>query len=418
MIWKERAPGYLTAGENGRWTFQRNINAAGVPGVTIAAPLVLTTLPSESQDSPRTSRLADLDQNGPPDAVHPDDKGRAEGLVERIVDHDDPTWRAFESFHKVPTMPFSDTAAASQVQGMPRVQMLDLTGNGLQDLLVIDKETDEVIWYECLAKVGYGPAVRRPAFFGTYSTLSSSARDLSPPSSSSSVSDEGSFSFGLLNTSNTPWVVSGQPDRVLFATDMTGDGLADLVLVSNSSIVYWPNMGYGRFGRRIMMMNAPMYDKPDQFTTSRLALADVDGTGTADVLYLPARGGVDIYYNCLGNSWENVTHIESLPAIDYISSISALDIFGDGTSCLVWAGPDPVNTDQSRVWYLPLMNGTKPHLMTSISNGMGLETTVQYRPSTFFRQRDLLASRLWRNSIPAAMHCVSEMCIRDCITTV
>lgn len=139
----------------------------------------------------------------------------------------------------------------------------------------------------------------------------------------------------------------------------------------------------------------------------------MDGTGTADILYLPARGGVDIYYNCLGNSWKDVVHVSSLPRIDDTSTISALDILGDGTSCLVWIGPDTGNTNQSQVWYLPLMNGTKPHLMTGISNGMGLETTVQYRPSTFFRQRDLLASRPWKASIPSAMHCVSEICTQD-----
>ncbi|KAK0707166.1 virulence plasmid 65kDa B protein-domain-containing protein [Apiosordaria backusii] len=421
----EGAPGYLATGEDGRWTFQRNMNAACVPGVTFAAPLVLPTLPSEAQDSLRTSTFVDLDQNGSLDVVYFDDKGRAEGFVERVVDrskgYNDPTWCAFESFDKVPNMPFQDTAPASE--GLPTVQMLDLTGNGLEDLLIINKETDEVVWYECLAKVGYGPAIRRPAFFGTYtpssiSALSPSAGDLSLPSSRSSVSDERSSSYGLNNTSNSPWIVSGRPDMVLFAADMTGDGLADLVLVSNGSIVYWPNMGYGRFGRRITMTNAPLFDKPDQFTASRLVLADVDGTGTADVLYLPARGGVDIFYNCLGNSWQDVTRIESLPAIDDISSISAIDILGDGTSCLVWTGPDSANTDQSRVWYLPLMNGTKPHLMTKFSNGMGLETTAQYRPSTFFRQRDLLASRPWRNSMPSAMHCVSDVLTRDCITTV
>ncbi|KAK3360760.1 hypothetical protein B0T25DRAFT_602587, partial [Lasiosphaeria hispida] len=379
----EGAPGYLTTGEDGRWTYQRNLNAAGVAGVTFAAPLVLPTLPSEAQDGSRTSMFVDLDQNGSLDVVYFDGNGHLEGFAERVVDRGDPTWWAFESFREMPTMPFPGTVAASEAQGVPKVQMLDLTGNGLQDLLIIDKETDEVVWYECLAKVGYGPAARRPAFSGMYSTPPSSAEDL-----------------------------------VLFAADMTGDGLSDLVLVSNSSIVYWPNMGYGRFGRKTIMTNTPLFDKPDQFTTSRLVLADVGGTGTADVLYLPARGGVDVYYNCLGNSLDNVTHIESLPAINDISFISALDILGDGTSCLVWTGPDSANAHQSRVWYLPLMDGIKPHLMTSISNGIGLETTVQYRPSTLFRQKDFLASRPWRNSMPSAMHCVSEISIRDGISTV
>ena len=40
---------------------------------------------------------------------------------------------------------------------------------------------------------------------------------------------------------------------------MTGDGLNDIVLVHNGSIDYWPNLGYGRFGKRITMANAPRW---------------------------------------------------------------------------------------------------------------------------------------------------------------
>ena len=39
--------------------------------------------------------------------------------------------------------------------------------------------------------------------------------------------------------------------------DMTGDGLTDIVLLHDGRIDYWPNLGYGRFGRRITMAGTP-----------------------------------------------------------------------------------------------------------------------------------------------------------------
>lgn len=275
----EGAPGYLAMGEDGRWTFQRNLNAACMPGLTFDAPSVLSTLPSEAQRGSRTSMFVDLDQNGNLDLVYFDDEGRAEGFVERrSLDHSSPsderTWCAFEPFQQVPMAKFPDTVASNRE--LPAVHLIDLTGSGAQDLLMIDKETDEVVWYESLAKAGYGPAARRCAAFrpstpsSLYSASSSETGDSSPSSAVSSVSDESSFLDSLAHSSASPWIVSGQPDKIFFSADMTGDGLADLVLVSNGSVVYWPNMGYGQFGSKRTMANAPLFDHPQQFTVSRI----------------------------------------------------------------------------------------------------------------------------------------------------
>ena len=57
------------------------------------------------------------------------------------------------------------------------------------------------------------------------------------------------------------------------------DGLSDIVRIQHGSVCYWPNMGYGRFGERVMMANPPHYERPDQFNPSQIRLADVDGTG-------------------------------------------------------------------------------------------------------------------------------------------
>ena len=71
---------------------------------------------------------------------------------------------------------------------------------------------------------------------------------------------------------------------------MNGDGLTDIVRIRNSEICYWPNLGYGRFGAKITMGNAPVFDMPGQFNPAYLHLADVSGTGATGVLYLGETG--------------------------------------------------------------------------------------------------------------------------------
>ena len=41
-----------------------------------------------------------------------------------------------------------------------------------------------------------------------------------------------------------------------------GDGLTDLVRIRNGEVCYWPNLGYGRFGAKVTMDNAPWFDTP------------------------------------------------------------------------------------------------------------------------------------------------------------
>ena len=48
-----------------------------------------------------------------------------------------------------------------------------------------------------------------------------------------------------------PDVFFDDPSGRVRLADMTGDGLNDIVLIHNGRIDYWPNLGYGRFGRRI-----------------------------------------------------------------------------------------------------------------------------------------------------------------------
>jgi hypothetical protein len=157
--------------------------------------------------------------------------------------------------------------------------------------------------------------------------------------------------------------------------DLSGDGLRDLVRVENGCMCYWPNLGQGKFGTKVTMNGAPLFDAPDQFETARVLFADVDGTGTSDVLYA-SSDGVRYWLNQAGNAWSE-PHDVALPPDHSAASVTAADVLGGGTACLVWSSAVP---GDSAIRYVDLMGGVKPHLLAEVDNQLGLTTRVHARP--------------------------------------
>jgi len=93
------------------------------------------------------------------------------------------------------------------------------------------------------------------------------------------------------------------------------------VRILNGEVCYWPNLGYGHFGAKVTMDNAPWFDRPDLFDQRRIRLADIDGSGVTDILYL-CRHGVQVYFNQSGNSWSAPTRLTSVPATDNVKSVT------------------------------------------------------------------------------------------------
>ena len=105
-----------------------------------------------------------------------------------------------------------------------------------------------------------------------------------------------------LDEEKGPQLVFADGTESIFLADMSGDGLTDLVRIRNGEVCYWPNLGYGRFGAKVTMDQAPWFDRADLFDGRRIRLADIDGSGTADIIYF-ASGEVQLYFNQSGNAW-------------------------------------------------------------------------------------------------------------------
>ena len=105
------------------------------------------------------------------------------------------------------------------------------------------------------------------------------------------------------------------------------------------------------------MDNAPWFDNPDRFDHQRIRLADIDGSGTNDIIYL-GRDGVDLYFNQSGNRWSDPRRLRQGPPVDNLSSVMTIDLLGNGTACLVWSSPLPGNARRP-LRYIDLMGGTE-----------------------------------------------------------
>ena len=76
----------------------------------------------------------------------------------------------------------------------------------------------------------------------------------------------------------------------IYLADMSGDGLTDLVRIRNGEVCYWPNLGYGRFGAKVDDgQRAAGSTARTSSTSARIRLADIDGSGTTDIIYLRPR---------------------------------------------------------------------------------------------------------------------------------
>ena len=195
---------------------------------------------------------------------------------------------------------------------------------------------------------------------------------------------------------------------------MTGDGLSDIVRIRNGAIYYWPNIGYGRFGAKIAMDNAPWFEAQDLFDPRRIRLADIDGSGTADVMYL-ASDAVRLYFNQAGNAWSDPQALPAFPRIDDLASVQAMDLLGNGTSCLVWMSCLPGDARRN-MRYVDLMGGQKPHLLLSTNNNMGAVTKVRYATSTKFYLQDRLAGRPWATKLAFPVHVIERLETQDLVS--
>jgi hypothetical protein len=195
-----------------------------------APPQIFSAAPSFSLDDPEV-RLIDMDGDNVPDAL----RAGANFDIFFGERHGRDAWKVTAStkrevIDEFPNVSFTD----------PRVRIADLTGDGLQDILVI---YDGVV--ECWPNQGHGKWASRQAL----------------PIS--------------------PRLPRGFDPRLLIVGDVDGDGLADLVLVDEKGVRVWINQSGNRFIEYEMRITGT----PVPNSTTTLRLIDLNGTGVSGLLW-------------------------------------------------------------------------------------------------------------------------------------
>ncbi|HWP91823.1 MAG TPA: SpvB/TcaC N-terminal domain-containing protein [Thermodesulfobacteriota bacterium] len=332
--------------------------------VRFAPVQVVSTKPSVANLQGGQQQFMDLAGDGQLDLVQFSDP--LPGYYER---DDDGEWKPFTPFVSTPNIAWND----------PNLRFIDLNGDGHADILISEDEV--FVWYPSRAEEGFGPAeiVRKP-----------------------------------YDEEKGPVLVFADSTQSIYLADMSGDGLTDIARIRNGEVCYWPNLGYGRFGAKVTMDAAPIFDYPEYFNQNRIRLADIDGSGTTDIIYL-GRDSITFRFNQAGNSWSEPHRLSNFPPTDNFSSVTVVDLLGNGTACIVWSSPLPAANGHP-MQYIDLMGGVKPHLLKTTKNNMGAETRVQYAPSTKFYLEDLAAGTPWITRLPFPVHVVERVETRDYVS--
>ncbi|MDT7827138.1 SpvB/TcaC N-terminal domain-containing protein [Pricia sp. S334] len=199
--------------------------------------------------------------------------------------------------------------------------------------------------------------------------------------------------------------------RVKWA-DMTGDGLTDIVLVHDGNIEYWPNKGYGNWGKRIHMHDSPRL--PYGYDPQQIFFGDLNGDGAADLIYVD-HCKVTLWVNQAGRGWSDAIEIDGTPPITYPSAIRLVDLNGSGTSALLWTSDK--RGARNHYYYLDFTGGIKPYLLTTMDNRIGALTRVTYESSTRFYVEDEKRSETrWQSTLPFPVQVVNKVEVIDRIS--
>jgi len=366
----ENLPGGID-GENYKWL---DLDGEGISGVLMEQgdswfykpnagggrfrPLELVAhKPSLAALNQGKQQLLDLAGDGNLDLVQL--SSPTPGFYERTRDEG---WGAFRAFRSLPVCNWDD----------PNLKFVDITGDGIADVLIT--EDDAFTWHPSFLEEGFGRAMRVPV-----------------------PHDE----------REGPHVVFADGTQSIYLADMSGDGLSDLVRIRNGEVCYWPNLGYGKFGRKVTMDNSPWFDDSDLFDQKRVRLSDTDGSGTSDILYF-GRDGIRVFLNEAGNGWSSARVLRGFAAANDQTSISVVDFLGRGTACLLWSST-LLADERSPLRYVDLMDGRKPHLLISVRNNLGAETRIEYASSTEFYLADEAAGTPWITRLPFPVHVVKRV---------
>jgi hypothetical protein len=366
-LYGDGLPGVLYR-EDKSWRYREPVRASsgGADAVAYGPWQELPAVPAADSSAPVRQALADLTGDGRLDWIVA--QPGMSGFFTLGPDH---SWSSFASFAAFPPEFFH-----------PQGQMADLVGNGLSDLALIGPRS--VRLYANRRAAGFAPPIDVPH-------------------------DEDRLPL-----------LSDSPNELVAFTDLLGSGQQHLIRIRHNEVRFWPNLGRGRFGKGQLFASLPF--TYETFDSNRILLADLDGSGASDLLYLEPDG-IQVFMNEGGNAFA-APFEQAWPddmRYDRFCQVSAADLQGLGFSSLIITAPHM----QPRHWTLHYASNPqgilhKPYLLKATDNHMGATGEVTYRSSAqewLDEKKALLAAdKIAVSHLPFPVHVVVRQTQKDIVT--
>ncbi|WP_367374089.1 SpvB/TcaC N-terminal domain-containing protein [Pseudomonas lini] len=358
-LYGEGLPGILYASDNA-WLYREPTRAKGKQEAVAYGQW--HTLPAIPMSSATKKSLSDLTGDGRLDWVI-----SRPGLHGVFSLNPDRTWSNFAAFSQFPLEFFN-------LEG----QLADLTGQGFSDLTLIGPRS--VRLYTNQREGGFAAAREVPR---------------------------------ALHDDSLP-VLRPSPAELVAFSDVLGSGQQHLVRIRHNEVKCWPNMGHGRFGNGIVLGSLNI--ARETFDASRIRLADLDGSGATDLIYLDADHA-QIFMNRCGNGFDAPIVLPWPASVKYdrLCQVSVADLQGLGCSSLILSSTH----EATRHWRYDFISA-KPYLLTGTNNNMGAAISIDYRSSAQEwldeKEEELKADRPPICHVPFALPVVSKLTRLDEIT--
>lgn len=348
-------------------------------------------------DDGQRYKFVDLYGEGFPGILYSDDKACYYRAPMRAEAASHPDEVAYDDWHELPEIPIADRLQA------PRQFLSDLTGDGCLEWVVAQPglcgfftcnpdrswssfATVDAFPHEFFHPQGQlanlmGGGLSDLAMIGPRSVrLYANQRQAGFAPATQVKRKEGEDDLPLISNAAT--------ELVAFS-DVLGSGQQHLIRIRHDRLECWPNLGRGRFGKGFRFSTLGF--AYDEFDASRVLLADLDGSGAADLIYLKAECAL-VFMNRCGNGFDDAVELPWPKDVRYdrFCQVSTADLQGLGCSSLVLTVPhmSPMH------WRYDFV-AAKPYLLCATNNNQGAAASVKYRSSAqewLDEKQQLLAS--------------------------
>ncbi|MFA5922038.1 MAG: penicillin-insensitive murein endopeptidase [Methylococcaceae bacterium] len=151
---------------------------------------------------------------------------------------------------------------------------------------------------------------------------------------------------------------------------------------------------------------------PAGYDPRQILIGDVDGDGLADLIFVD-HCSILLWINQSGNGWSDPIEISGTPGFTNQDDVRLVDLLGTGVAGILWS-QGAFGSRRERFFFHDFTGGMKPYVLNEMNNHRGAITQVTYRSSTeeYLRDQAHRETR-WRTTLPFPVQVVSQVVAID-----